>query len=119
MRGNVHFGRSSIPWPAVVGFPLSWIVWLLALGTHRAGRVVPPLWLLGGVIVFVIVRRRAGLPIFGRMSSVELELPEFAEVPYGTIIVPVKQAGPDRGRDARDRLQARPARAAPGCSRSR
>ena len=42
----------------------------------------------------MIVRRRAGLPIFGRMSSVELELPEFAEVPYGTIIVPCKQAGP-------------------------
>jgi APA family basic amino acid/polyamine antiporter len=94
MRGNVHFGRTSIPWPAVVGFLLSWIVWLLALGTHRAGRVVPPLWLLGGVIVFLIVRRRAGLPILGRMSSVELELPEFAEVPYGTIIVPCKQAGP-------------------------
>ena len=50
---------------AVAGFLLSWIVWLLALGTHRAGRVVPPLWLLGGVIVFVIVRRRANLPIFG------------------------------------------------------
>jgi nucleotide-binding universal stress UspA family protein len=94
MRGNVRFGRSLIPLPAVAGFLLSWLVWLLALGTHRAGRVVPPLWLLAGVLVFVVVRRRAGLPLFGRTSDGELELPEFAEVPYGTIIVPCKQAGP-------------------------
>ena len=58
----------------------------------RAGSCLPVA--ARGVIVFVIVRRRAGLPILGRMSSVELELPEFAEVPYGTIIVPCKQAGP-------------------------
>jgi APA family basic amino acid/polyamine antiporter len=94
MRGNVRFGRSLIPLPAVAGFLLSWLVWLLALGTHRAGRVIPPLWLLAGVIVFVIVRRRAGLPVLGRTREAELELPAFAEVPYGTIIVPCKQAGP-------------------------
>ena len=95
MRGNVRFGRSLIPLPAVAGFLLSWLVWILALGTHRAGRVVPPLWLLGGVIVFVIVRRRAGLPVLGHAGrGEELELPDFAEVPYGTIIVPCKQAGP-------------------------
>jgi APA family basic amino acid/polyamine antiporter len=94
MRGNMRFGRSLIPLPAVAGFLLSWLVWLLALGTHRAGRVVPPLWLLGGVIVFLLVRRRAKLPILGHTSGEELELPAFAEVPYGTIIVPCKQAGP-------------------------
>ena len=94
MRGNVKFGRSLIPLPAVAGFLLSWLVWVLALGTHRAGRVIPPLWLLGGIIVFLIVRRRAGLPVFGHAMSEELELPAFAEVPYGTIIVPCKQAGP-------------------------
>jgi nucleotide-binding universal stress UspA family protein len=44
--------------------------------------------------VFVVVRRRAGLPLLGHTSGEELELPEFAEVPYGTIIVPCKQAGP-------------------------
>jgi basic amino acid/polyamine antiporter, APA family len=94
MRGNVHFGRTLVPLPAVLGFLLSWVVWLLALGTHRAGRVIPPLWLLAGVIVFVVVRKRAGLPLFGRSHQLALELPEFAEVPYGTIIVPCKQAGP-------------------------
>jgi len=95
MRGNVRFGRSLIPLPAVAGFLLSWLVWVLALGTHRAGRVVPPLWLLLGVIVFVIVRRQARLPIFGHAGTGdEFELPAFAEEPYGTIIVPCKQAGP-------------------------
>jgi APA family basic amino acid/polyamine antiporter len=94
MRGNVRFGRSLIPLPAVAGFLLSWLVWLLALGTHRAGRVIPPLWLLAGLLVFVVVRRRAGLPLLGHTRGEELELPEFAEVPYGTIIVPCKQAGP-------------------------
>jgi APA family basic amino acid/polyamine antiporter len=94
MGGNVHFGRAQLPLPAVVGFLLSWIVWLLALGTHRAGRVVPPLWLLGGVIVFIAVRRASGVPILGRGREPTVEVPEFAEVPYGTIIVPCKQAGP-------------------------
>ena len=30
MRGNVKFGRSLIPLPAVAGFLLSWLVWVLA-----------------------------------------------------------------------------------------
>jgi nucleotide-binding universal stress UspA family protein len=94
MGGNVRFGRTLVPIPAVLGFLLSWIVWLLALGTHRAGRIVPPLWLLAGVLLFVAVRWRSGRPILGHSRETTIELPEFAEVPYGTIIVPCKQAGP-------------------------
>ena len=81
MRGNVRFGRSLIPLPAVAGFLLSWLVWLLALGTHRAGRVVPPLWLLAGVIVFVIVRRRAGLPLLGHTTGRSSSCPSSPRCP--------------------------------------
>jgi basic amino acid/polyamine antiporter, APA family len=90
---GVEFGRARLPLTALVGFGLSWVTWLLALGTHRAARTVAPLWLLGGLVVFVLVRRRRGLTLVGAPREA-VAPPEVAEVPYGTILVPMKQAGP-------------------------
>jgi nucleotide-binding universal stress UspA family protein len=94
MGMNVRFGRTDLPTSALLGFALAWLSWLLVLGTHRAARVVPPLWLVSGIVVFVLVRRSRGLGVFARYRAVPLPPPEVTEVPYGTIVVPVKQAGP-------------------------
>ena len=79
---------------APIGVLASWLVWLLGLGTHPAGRIVPPLWLLGGVVLFLAVRRRARLGVRERFEPVSAPSLETTEVPYGVIVVPVKQAGP-------------------------
>ena len=34
---------------ALLGLAMSWALWVLDLGTHRAGRILPPAWLACGV----------------------------------------------------------------------
>ena len=94
MRLDVAFGSVLIPISAVIGLLAAWALWLLALGSHPAVRTVPPLWLLLGAITFALTRRHRGLPILPRRPSPTATVPELAEVPYGTIVVPLKQAGP-------------------------
>ena len=79
---------------APIGLLVSWIVWLLGLSTHPVGRIVPPLWLAGGLVLFFVVRRRASLGVLDRFEPVLAPPPELTEVSYGTIVVPVRQAGP-------------------------
>ena len=79
---------------APIGLLASWIVWLLGLSTHPAGRIVPPLWLVGGLVLFFVVRRRSSLGVLERFEPVLAPAPELTEVSYGTIVVPVRQAGP-------------------------
>ena len=94
MRLDVAFGSVLIPISAVIGLLAAWALWLLALGSHPAVRTVPPLWLLLGAVTFALTRRQRGLPILPRRPSPAASVPELAEVPYGTIVVPLKQAGP-------------------------
>jgi basic amino acid/polyamine antiporter, APA family len=94
LRWNFHLGRSEVPVAPLLGFGLSWTSWLLVLGTHRAARIVPPLWLAAGLAVYVVTRRANGIPILGHSRAVPLPPPEVTDVPYGVIVVPVKQAGP-------------------------
>ena len=79
---------------APIGLLASWIVWLMGLSTHPAGRIVPPLWLAGGLVVFFVVRRRASLGVLDRFEPVVAPPVELTEVSYGTIVVPVREAGP-------------------------
>jgi APA family basic amino acid/polyamine antiporter len=94
MGWNVRFGRIPIPMTALIGFALSWLSWLLVLGTHRAARIVAPLWLAGGLVVYVVLRRRRGLGVLSTREVVPTAAPEHVDVPYRLIVVPVKQAGP-------------------------
>ena len=94
MRVNFRVGETSVPFMALVGFGLSWLLWLLALGTHRAARIVPPLWLLLGLVVYIVARRTQAVPILRSKAEVPPPPPEVTDIPYGTILVPVKAHGP-------------------------
>ena len=94
MGGNVRFGSSDIPVLALLGLAISWGLWVLDLGTHRAGRILPPLWLLGGMIVFVVMRRIQGKPLRQRFETVAPPPLEVVDLRFGTILVPLKQWGP-------------------------
>ena len=48
---------ADIPVPALVGAPLTFVVWILALATHPGARYAGPIWLAIGLVVFVVVRR--------------------------------------------------------------
>ena len=47
-----------VPLPALIGAPLTFGVWVLALITHPGARYAGPAWLLIGLVVYVLVRRR-------------------------------------------------------------
>jgi APA family basic amino acid/polyamine antiporter len=60
---NVSLGGHSLPAAAIVGAPLTLVIWVLAMVTHSGARYAGPVWLLLGLAVFVAVRRtsRRGL----------------------------------------------------------
>src|SRR4029079_3501800 len=69
MGGSVHFGSSDIPVLALLGLAMSWGLWVLDLGTHRAGRILPPLSLVCRLSLLVIMRRGQGKPLRERFET--------------------------------------------------
>ncbi len=94
MGGSVRFGSSEIPVLALLGLAMSWALWVLDLGTHRAGRILPPIWLGLGLLLFVGMRRLQGQPLLKRMQTVAAPPLEVVDLEFGTILVPLKQRGP-------------------------
>jgi basic amino acid/polyamine antiporter, APA family len=86
-RPNVSVAGHSLPLPALVGAPLAFAVWVLALITHPGARYAGPAWLLAGLVVFVTVRRRRRRGLLERVAPV-------SAVPVGVeferILVPMK-----------------------------
>ena len=76
-----------LPVAALVGAPLTFVVWVLALITHPGARYAGPVWLLVGLVVFVAVRRTRKRGLFEHVSPVG-ELPASAE--FERILVPMK-----------------------------
>lgn len=75
---------------AVIGAPLTFGIWVLALATHEATRIAGPLWLLFGALVYVSTRVSAREPVFGRVVPAEPDLVPAPEGVYERILVPVK-----------------------------
>ncbi|MDP9255829.1 MAG: amino acid permease [Actinomycetota bacterium] len=94
MGGSVRFGSSDIPVLALLGLAMSWALWVLDLGTHRAGRILPPAWLACGLLLFVAMRRTQGKPLRERFDAATPPPPEVIDLRFGTIVVPLKQCGP-------------------------
>jgi APA family basic amino acid/polyamine antiporter len=85
-RPNVSIRGVDLPIPALVGAPLTFAVWVLALVTHSGARYVGPLWLLVGLAVFVAVRSVGRRGLLEEVSAVEL--PPGAD--FKRILVPMK-----------------------------
>ena len=79
---------------ALLGLAMSWALWVLDLGTHRAGRILPPIWLALGFLVFVVMRRMQKQPLLQRFEAVAPPPLEVIDLHFGTILVPLKQRGP-------------------------
>jgi len=85
-RPNVTVRGVELPIPALVGAPLTFAVWVLAMVTHDGARYVGPLWLLAGLGVFVAVRRSRRRGLLEHVSAEQL--PPGAE--FDRILVPMK-----------------------------
>jgi basic amino acid/polyamine antiporter, APA family len=86
-RPNVSIRGHALPLAALIGAPLTFVVWVLALITHPGARYAGPVWLLAGLGVFVAVRRTRRRGLFEHVSPVD-ELPASSD--FERILVPMK-----------------------------
>jgi APA family basic amino acid/polyamine antiporter len=86
-RPEVQIRGVPVPLPALVGAPLTFAAWVLALATHDAARTIGPAWLLLGLAVYGAVRVRARV---GLLTDVEPIEPPVAAPPLERILVPMK-----------------------------
>ena len=86
-RPNVTIRGHRLPLAALVGAPLTFAIWVLALLTHPGARYAGPAWLLAGLVVFVVVRRKRRTGLLAHVEPIET-LPEVTE--FHRILVPMK-----------------------------
>lgn len=87
---SVRVRGAELPLPALVGAPVTAALWVAAMATHEAARVVGPLWLLFGAAVYVTVRLRARATLFERVEPPRGDLVPEVEGAYRRILVPLK-----------------------------
>jgi APA family basic amino acid/polyamine antiporter len=91
MRGNVQVRGRLIPVTSVVGLAAAFAAWVVALGTHPGARVVGPLWMLAGLLVYTVVRVRAGTPLMARVEPGAPPPSEITDVAYRNVVVPLER----------------------------
>jgi APA family basic amino acid/polyamine antiporter len=86
---NVTIRGVAVPVPSIVGAVLTAAVFVDSMATHIGARYGGPAWLLGGVVVYLLVRRSKGAGLLEHVVSAdEHELPPEAE--FKRILVPMK-----------------------------
>jgi APA family basic amino acid/polyamine antiporter len=90
MRGNVPIAGRSIPLTAVFGVIGCFMVWVIALGTHPGARVVGPLWMIAGLVMYTAVRVQRKLPLMERYEVVEAP-EEIVQLRHSSIVVPLER----------------------------
>ena len=99
-------GRSAAPLvgAAPIGAPLAIAVWVVAMVTHPGARYAGPVWLALGLVVYLVVRRRAQHRAPRATSTPVDELPRRRRVPARAR---ADEARADRRGDGRDGGRAR------------
>jgi basic amino acid/polyamine antiporter, APA family len=85
---GIRVRGAVVPVPSVVGAALTFAVFIVAMVTHIGARYGGPIWLAGGVVVYLLVRRSRGEGLLEHVKSADEQAvaqPEFAK-----ILVPMK-----------------------------
>ena len=86
---SVSVGGGSVPIPAALGAVAGAAAWVSVLALHEGARVVGGLWMVGGLVLYVIYRKSQGKSLTQRFTIPAAALREDADVEYGSILVPV------------------------------
>jgi basic amino acid/polyamine antiporter, APA family len=86
-RPELRVRGVPLPLPALIGAPLTFAVFVLAVVTHPGARYAGPAWLAAGLAVFLVVRLGGGRGLLEEIEPVE-QLPPGAE--FRRILVPMK-----------------------------
>jgi APA family basic amino acid/polyamine antiporter len=88
--GNVRIRGTEVPIAALIGAPLTFVIWIFAFLTHDAARIAGPIWLGLGALVFVGSRLTARERVLGRVTPAVGDLVPELEGMYERILVPMK-----------------------------
>jgi APA family basic amino acid/polyamine antiporter len=91
MHGNIRVRGRLIPLTSVAGALLSFGAWVIALGTHPGARIVGPLWIIVGLLLYTGVRVRAGLPLLANVDLAEPPPAVNTELQQGAVVVPLER----------------------------
>jgi basic amino acid/polyamine antiporter, APA family len=86
-RPEIRIRGVLLPLPALIGAPLTFCVWVLALITHPGARYAGPAWLVIGLVVYFLVRRRREAGVLDDIDPIST-LPPGAS--YRKVLVPMK-----------------------------
>jgi APA family basic amino acid/polyamine antiporter len=86
---SVPFRGGSVPIPTLIGVVGSFAAWVSVLVLHEGARAVGGLWMVGGLVLYVVYRLRQDKPLRKRFTIPEEALQEAEEAEYGSILVPV------------------------------
>ena len=87
---NVAVRGVQVPLAALVGIPLTFALWIVAIATHDAARIVGPLWVLLGILVYVAVRLTERESVLGHVAPAEPDLVPDPQGEYQRVLVPLK-----------------------------
>ena len=86
-RPEIRIRGTLLPLPALIGAPLTFAVWILAMVTHVGARYAGPAWLAGGIVVYLLVRRQGELGLLEDVDPIT-DLPPGAD--FKRVLVPMK-----------------------------
>ena len=86
-RPNVVLRGHRLPVAALVGAPVTFVMWVLAMATHPGARYAGPVWLALGIATYVLVRRSTHRGLLEHVAPIGT-LPPGAD--FERILVPMK-----------------------------
>jgi APA family basic amino acid/polyamine antiporter len=90
---NIPMGKGrAIPLTAVIGALATFAVWCLVVITKPEGRVAGLGWMVLGVAMYFLYRRRHALPVTGTLDIEEVKIPEHKQVAIEHVLVAVHKA---------------------------
>ena len=92
---SVKVGQGSIPLPALAGVIIAGGAWISVIALHSGARLIGGLWLVAGVLLYVVYRKAQGKPLAKRYEIPAEALRDAPEMQYGAILVPVFGEGLD------------------------
>ena len=81
---------TQVPVAALIGAPLTFAIWVVALVTHDAARIAGPIWLAFGARRLHRLPARARERVLGRVTPAIGDLVPDLEGVYERILVPMK-----------------------------
>jgi APA family basic amino acid/polyamine antiporter len=87
---DVRIRGVGVPLPALVGAPLTLVVWIVALVTHEGALIAGSVWVALGFFVYAVTRTARHERFLGRATPGAADLVPEPEGEYDTILVPLK-----------------------------